>query len=305
MGWQRHPGTELAIVRSGAVTLVREGALHARPVRPRRQALFVGDAVPHRLTNDGSAPAELLVTELLTPGEPREHPGRRPPARPADGRPPTATCRSWRGGRRHRPALVESWRRRRARRARHRRRRRWARRRSPARTGGPGRCVATSSGSTPATGDEFEHDVDGGRGAVLLILSALVLFWVVLIRLDAVAGAHPLVHVLLAAVRSCCSSRSAGCCAARGRSSPRPPAATTCRPSTGRGWSAGGAGRRRRCGCWSAACAPAPPRATPTARSTRELRRVRCLSSRRSRPSPTTCARTPSTGPSRGWTSPA
>lgn len=32
----------------------------------------------------------------------------------------------------------------------------------------------------PATGDEFEHDVDGGRGAVLLILSALVLFWVVL-----------------------------------------------------------------------------------------------------------------------------
>ena len=33
----------------------------------------------------------------------------------------------------------------------------------------------------PATGDEFEHDVDGGRGAVLLILSALVLFWVVLL----------------------------------------------------------------------------------------------------------------------------
>ena len=33
----------------------------------------------------------------------------------------------------------------------------------------------------PATGDEFEHDVDGGRGAVLLILSALVLFWLVLL----------------------------------------------------------------------------------------------------------------------------
>ena len=31
----------------------------------------------------------------------------------------------------------------------------------------------------PATGAEFEHDVDGGRGAVLLILSSLVLFWVV------------------------------------------------------------------------------------------------------------------------------
>ena len=32
----------------------------------------------------------------------------------------------------------------------------------------------------PATGDEFEHDVDGGRGAVLLVLSALGLFWLVL-----------------------------------------------------------------------------------------------------------------------------
>jgi hypothetical protein len=32
----------------------------------------------------------------------------------------------------------------------------------------------------PATGDEFEHDVDGGRGAVVLILSALFLFWAVL-----------------------------------------------------------------------------------------------------------------------------
>jgi len=32
----------------------------------------------------------------------------------------------------------------------------------------------------PATGDEFEHDVDGGRGAALLILSALFLFWAVL-----------------------------------------------------------------------------------------------------------------------------
>ena len=28
--------------------------------------------------------------------------------------------------------------------------------------------------STPAMGDEFEHDVDGGRGAMVLILSSLV-----------------------------------------------------------------------------------------------------------------------------------
>jgi hypothetical protein len=34
---------------------------------------------------------------------------------------------------------------------------------------------------TPATGDEFEHDVDGGRGAVFLIVTALILFWVALI----------------------------------------------------------------------------------------------------------------------------
>ena len=43
---------------------------------------------------------------------------------------------------------------------------------------------------TPATGAEFEHDVDGGRGAVLLILSALFLFWVVLIL-----WTPPLVHM--------------------------------------------------------------------------------------------------------------
>jgi hypothetical protein len=32
----------------------------------------------------------------------------------------------------------------------------------------------------PATGDEFEHDVDGGRGAAVLILSTLLLFYVAL-----------------------------------------------------------------------------------------------------------------------------
>ena len=31
--------------------------------------------------------------------------------------------------------------------------------------------------SPPATGDDFEHDVDGGRGAALLILSSLFVFW--------------------------------------------------------------------------------------------------------------------------------
>ncbi len=35
--------------------------------------------------------------------------------------------------------------------------------------------------SVPATGDDFEHDVDGGRGAAVLVLSALFVFWVILV----------------------------------------------------------------------------------------------------------------------------
>lgn len=35
--------------------------------------------------------------------------------------------------------------------------------------------------TTPAVGDEFEHDVDGGRGAVVLILTTLAFFWVMLV----------------------------------------------------------------------------------------------------------------------------
>ena len=69
LGWRRHPGTEMAVVRSGAVTLRRQGA--CGPVAyASGQALFVGDAVPHRLSNDGAVPVELLVTMLLAPGSP-------------------------------------------------------------------------------------------------------------------------------------------------------------------------------------------------------------------------------------------
>jgi hypothetical protein len=35
--------------------------------------------------------------------------------------------------------------------------------------------------STPATGDDFEHDVDGQRSGVVTIFSALLLFWVILV----------------------------------------------------------------------------------------------------------------------------
>lgn len=35
--------------------------------------------------------------------------------------------------------------------------------------------------SPPATGEDFEHDVDGGRGAAVLILSSLFVFWLILV----------------------------------------------------------------------------------------------------------------------------
>ena len=67
--WHRLPGTEMAIVRTGAVTLEREGG--CTPARfGEGQALFVSDGVPHRLANDGTAPVELVVTTLLAPGAP-------------------------------------------------------------------------------------------------------------------------------------------------------------------------------------------------------------------------------------------
>lgn len=69
--WHRLPGTEMAIVRTGAVTLERDGG--CTPARfGEGQALFVSDGVPHRLANDGTDPVELVVTTLLAPGAP-EH----------------------------------------------------------------------------------------------------------------------------------------------------------------------------------------------------------------------------------------
>ncbi len=51
----------------------------------------------------------------------------------------------------------------------------------------------------PATGDDFEHDVDGGRGAAVLILSALFLFWVVLFVWSPVEVHVPWFYWLIAA----------------------------------------------------------------------------------------------------------
>ena len=55
--------------------------------------------------------------------------------------------------------------------------------------------------SPPATGDDFEHDVDGGRGAAFLILSSLFVFWLILIVWGAgSAGPHVPWYLWLAMV---------------------------------------------------------------------------------------------------------
>jgi formamidopyrimidine-DNA glycosylase len=51
--------------------------------------------------------------------------------------------------------------------------------------------------STPATGDEFEHDVDGGRGAALMILSSLFLMWVVVFAWKPAGVNVPWVYILV------------------------------------------------------------------------------------------------------------
>jgi quercetin dioxygenase-like cupin family protein len=68
-GWHRHPGTELTIVKSGSIRVQWadrcEGTRYAAG-----DAVFVGDKQPHKISNDGDVPAELLVTYLLDPTKP-------------------------------------------------------------------------------------------------------------------------------------------------------------------------------------------------------------------------------------------
>lgn len=80
IGWHRHPGTETSIVTAGSVTLQLEDACD--PVTfDAGEALFVPDAVPHLLRNDGDVTAELVVAYLLAPGAPDQLSA--PPACPA------------------------------------------------------------------------------------------------------------------------------------------------------------------------------------------------------------------------------
>jgi quercetin dioxygenase-like cupin family protein len=68
-GWHRHPGAETTVVNSGTITVQR--AENCTPERyDAGQAVFVADAEPHIMRNDGVEPAQLVVTRLLAPGEP-------------------------------------------------------------------------------------------------------------------------------------------------------------------------------------------------------------------------------------------
>jgi quercetin dioxygenase-like cupin family protein len=80
IGWHRHPGTETSIVTAGSVTL--QTADDCDPADfDAGAALFVPDAVPHTLRNDGAVTAELVVAYLLAPGAPDQLSA--PPACPA------------------------------------------------------------------------------------------------------------------------------------------------------------------------------------------------------------------------------
>ena len=175
--WHRHPGTEMAIVRTGAVMPRARRRLHAGPLR--RGAGAVRRRRRRRTGSPTTAPepAELVVTTLLAPDAPEDEGRRRPARRTDQNRPLVATSATAE----RLCAIVEP-----------ERARGPARPHGEARGGMRARTVAGADGrtwsvrrniewKTPATGAEFEHDVDGGRGAVLLILSALFLFWVVLI----------------------------------------------------------------------------------------------------------------------------
>lgn len=68
-GWHIHPGTETSIVTAGEVTLVREDGCEPETFTAG-DAVFIGDQVPHLARNDGSVPAEIVVTYLLAPDAP-------------------------------------------------------------------------------------------------------------------------------------------------------------------------------------------------------------------------------------------
>lgn len=72
-GWHLHPGTETSIVNSGSIVLL-DAENCAGSTYSAGDALFVPDALVHLARNDGTVPAELVVTYLLAPGAPEQRP---------------------------------------------------------------------------------------------------------------------------------------------------------------------------------------------------------------------------------------
>ncbi|HVL85123.1 MAG TPA: cupin domain-containing protein [Pseudonocardia sp.] len=66
-GWHRHDGTEMSIVTAGEITLVRADGC-AEETLSAGDAVFVPDRQVHLARNDGTEPAEIVVTYLLAPG---------------------------------------------------------------------------------------------------------------------------------------------------------------------------------------------------------------------------------------------
>ena len=69
VGWHLHPGTETAVVTAGAVTVRTEEECEPATY-DAGQGLFVPDAMPHVMSNEGDVTAELVVSYLLAPGAP-------------------------------------------------------------------------------------------------------------------------------------------------------------------------------------------------------------------------------------------
>lgn len=68
-GWHRHDGAEMSIVTKGALTVVRENGCN--PVTfGAGDAIFIPAGTAHLARNDGSVPAEVVVTRLLKPDAP-------------------------------------------------------------------------------------------------------------------------------------------------------------------------------------------------------------------------------------------
>jgi|GEM_PF-884180 len=68
-GWHRHDGPETSVLTEGTLTFLRKGA--CRPVTYHAgDGVFVPANTPHLARNDGSEPAEIVVTYLLRPEAP-------------------------------------------------------------------------------------------------------------------------------------------------------------------------------------------------------------------------------------------